>query len=84
MNDRRIPFTAWNRENGDPLSDESAQALIDKLSDEDRDKLVQLAARRLAGEGIAATTMSGVWIGACYDIMRDMIENDISLDEVDE
>ena len=41
MDDRRISFADWQKENDDPLSDENIQAMIDKLSDEDRDKLAR-------------------------------------------
>ena len=68
----------------DPLSDENVQAAIDALSTEDRDMLVLLAAQRLEGQGIPALLRDPRWIGACYDIMRSLIENDMRLAEAEE
>ena len=56
---------------------------MDKLSGEERHKLGRLAARKLTGQGISVYIGDDRWIHACYDIMREMIENDISLDEVE-
>ena len=82
-NEERPTFAGWKQEKGDPLSDENIQAEIDNLSDEHRDKLVRVAAQRIATTGIPVVAGDERWIGACYDIMRSLIENDMSLDDVE-
>jgi hypothetical protein len=83
-NDSRASVPEWQREKSDPLSDANIEAEIDKLDAPGLDKLVRLAARKLAGEGVSVQPGDDSWIGACYDIMRNLIENDVSLDEIEE
>ena len=45
---------------------------------------MRLAAERLESEGVMdLKSATERWMGACYDIMRNMIENDMTLDEVE-
>jgi len=85
MTEERVPIPKWQQEYVDPLSDDSIQAAIDALSDEDRDRLVRAAARRLAAEGVVNLEGAGEqWIGACYDIMRSLSENGMTLHDVED